>query len=175
MFLEVYFHKTRRITDIHLVQFLKTILPQNKLPANLDDYISLNDTIVLHCLNSNYGSEEANRLLCRMHFRECFSSKAHPDRHEEMTFDWLEESLYKEFGVQNIYCDEASKSPYVFNKPPLYIFNNNRFSRIEERSSVVKQLKKITKRRIYCCPSLRNEVKQFCNDFWDTKNKKYDS
>ena len=53
MFIQVYFHKTRRYLDKLLVHCLKKILPNGKYPDNITDYLSWNDNKVLALLDSS--------------------------------------------------------------------------------------------------------------------------
>jgi len=46
MFVQVYFHKTRRFLDKMLVEYLRTSLPNGRYPNNVDDYLEWNDARV---------------------------------------------------------------------------------------------------------------------------------
>lgn len=173
MFLEVYYHKTRRILDKHLIEFIKSKLENEQFPEKLDKYLEWTDSKVLHLLHNELPSNLSRRVLNREHYRLCFDTKAHPEHHEQVVFDWIEEEAIQKFGKENIRTDEASKSPYAFNKPPLYIYWNKEYHAIEKRSSVVNRLQKITKRRIYSNNSIRKDVEQYCSYFWKEKIKKY--
>ena len=48
MFIQVYFHKTRRCLDRLLVEGIKEILPEGIFPEKIDDYLKWDDTYVLH-------------------------------------------------------------------------------------------------------------------------------
>lgn len=48
MFIQVYFHKTRRYLDHLLVECLKEVLPDGKYPDDLQAYLSLDDVEILH-------------------------------------------------------------------------------------------------------------------------------
>ncbi len=47
MFLQVYYHDLRRIYDIHLLGFLKEFLVGSRFSNDLDDYLELNDSVIL--------------------------------------------------------------------------------------------------------------------------------
>lgn len=54
MFIQVYFHKTRRIYDYYLTNFVKFALRQHGLstyPTNITDYLSWNDPKVIQLIN----------------------------------------------------------------------------------------------------------------------------
>ena len=48
MFIQVYFHKTRRYLDRLLVEGLKEVLPDGRFPEELDDYLMWDDVRVIH-------------------------------------------------------------------------------------------------------------------------------
>jgi HD superfamily phosphohydrolase len=47
MMIQVYFHRTRRAYDRILLEFLKRLLPEGRLPANLNEFLLWDDTRVL--------------------------------------------------------------------------------------------------------------------------------
>lgn len=68
MFLNVYGHKTRRILDRHLTDFLQSWLPSSRFPESLDDYLQLTDAFVLDAVRDN--DEFHQLLLQRGHYRQ---------------------------------------------------------------------------------------------------------
>ena len=68
MFLNVYGHKTRRILDRHLTDFLASWLPGGSFPAVLGDYLKLTDAAVLDAIGAN--DEFRELLLLRGHYRQ---------------------------------------------------------------------------------------------------------
>lgn len=67
MFLNVYHHKTRRILDIHLTDFLRGVLPGGTYPAAPDDYLRLTDTTVIQQLKD--APKYRKLLIERGHWR----------------------------------------------------------------------------------------------------------
>ncbi|MQL52248.1 HD domain-containing protein [Desulfofundulus thermobenzoicus] len=86
MFIQVYFHKTRRIYDYYLTAFLKDFLHQ-RFPQNggclpdldhLEDYINLDDCTVLDAIKEMRQSNEwARRIYERDHLSEAFVTLPH--------------------------------------------------------------------------------------------------
>ena len=68
MWLNVYTHKTRRILDIHLEDFLNEFLDGERFPTDLDEYLNLTDRVVLTGIAESH--EYRSRLLERGHFRQ---------------------------------------------------------------------------------------------------------
>jgi hypothetical protein len=169
MFLEVYFHRTRRILDLHLAEFLKQILPDGRYPERLVDFLSWNDHRVLAEMQGRADDVEVRRLAGREHFRACFETTDHPAREEIERFDWLTTEVRARFGDSGLRFDEASKSPYSFEQPPAPVLWRGDFVLVTERSPLIASLKRIEKMRIYAEPVIREEVKTFCNRFWQER------
>ena len=76
MFSQVYFHRVRRIYDIHLREFLKRWLPGGQFSISVEDMLKSTDVEVMHALrqaleNSDLGML-ANRIIRRQHFRQLY-------------------------------------------------------------------------------------------------------
>jgi HD superfamily phosphohydrolase len=79
MFTQVYFHRVRRIYDIHLRDFLadylKTAGVDGRFPVDLERYLALTDSEVLSALNAAArdpdlpGHEPARCIVHRQHYR----------------------------------------------------------------------------------------------------------
>ncbi|MEE8142798.1 MAG: HD domain-containing protein [Planctomycetota bacterium] len=75
MFQQVYFHRTRRILDVHLRDFLRVTLPQGTYPGEISDYLQWNDARVWEMLrtadrdSTHPGHRDAQRILRRWHHR----------------------------------------------------------------------------------------------------------
>lgn len=60
MFIQVYFHKTRRLLDKYLVKCLGNILPNGKYPEDIWDYLAWDDNRVLHLINNSNDAASSN-------------------------------------------------------------------------------------------------------------------
>ncbi len=127
MFIQVYFHKTRRIFDYFLVNFLKECLQGGKYPTDLDEYVKYNDNYILEMI-ANSNNKWAKYLRSRKHLKEVFVSTPHQykiyhketetnTRYEGLKFDdyhklgWIDEEFKKTFPLddepENYYIDQA--------------------------------------------------------------------
>jgi HD superfamily phosphohydrolase len=165
MFLQVYFHKTRRILDWHLQNVLSEILPGGRYPADLKDYLLWDDPRVLSELRKADSEHGATALLERGHFRVAYESLDHPEPHEIERFDWLSEDAMATFG-SDVYVDRARKDPYNYTTPPLQVLYEGSYLPLEERSVLLNNLRPIDKMRIYASGGRRDEVAEFCRTFW---------
>lgn len=83
MFIQVYFHKTRRIYDFYLSSFLKYFLKINNygefLPGldKLEEYIKLDDNTILEAIKSTLSNKWAKRIYERDHLSEAFVTLPH--------------------------------------------------------------------------------------------------
>ncbi|GBF33258.1 deoxyguanosinetriphosphate triphosphohydrolase [Desulfocucumis palustris] len=119
MFLQVYFHKTRRIYDYYLSSYLKSIFPSG-YPLDLIQYIELNDNEILQRIYRDAKAGTNNWAKCfyeRNHSSEAFVSKPHLEENEEKQQDdkdhvtWVIEKFEEKYPPQNdplsYYVDQA--------------------------------------------------------------------
>ena len=59
MFIQVYFHKTRRYLDKVLARDLAKLLKDGKYPTEVNEYLTWNDNVVLMKLNSSTKYRES--------------------------------------------------------------------------------------------------------------------
>lgn len=75
MFTQVYFHRTRRILDLHLIDFLREVIPGGRYPQDPEQYLRWEDSKVLGLLQQiqldkeHAGYLDARRIMRREHHR----------------------------------------------------------------------------------------------------------
>lgn len=173
MFLDVYFHKTRRILDHHLTEFMSAYLECGQYPYDLEAYLAWDDHKAMCLLQAGKGSERADRLLRRGHFRLAFDTPDHPKTQELERFDWLQAEAEREFGGTVVF-DEARKAAYAFDQPEVYVRHHKTglYEPLSEASSLVGSLRKIQKCRVYAAQEVRDEVATFCTRFWSERRQR---
>ncbi|MDE0307024.1 MAG: hypothetical protein OXI87_19410 [Albidovulum sp.] len=78
MFSQVYFHRVRRIYDIHLKDFLKERLDGGSFSTQIEDHLRLTDNEVTAALleaarrADKPGHLHADRIVSRNHFRPLY-------------------------------------------------------------------------------------------------------
>jgi len=174
MFLEVYFHKTRRILDYHLYQIIKECLKETIksefYPTNVNEYIKWNDVVVLNWMLQNQDNKYVKRIMKREFFRKLEKeSKEHPTGEELILWDWLETELKRNFSDNDYYLDKAEKSPFKFEKSDISILVKDKPIQLPKRSTLVASLKAIKKRRIYVEKDKRKEIEEFVENFFKQK------
>ena len=140
MYSQVYFHKTRRIYDIHLKDFLQAWLPNGRFSTDWKELLKVADDEILSQLRRSAAdpSEKlydlAIRLVKRQHFRTAFElvstqKKERPAILSDVTL-WAQEK----FGQGNVRCD--SYGPKSENNDFL-VWTNGVISSSIEASGVI--------------------------------------
>ncbi len=114
MFLQVYFHKIRRIYDYYMSHFLKREYTQYS--EQLEKYTTYTDSMVLEDIRHSYGKNEwAKYLFNREHMKEVYVSEAQQENDEELEriarlIDGLKEVYKPEISKHLCYIDQADTS-----------------------------------------------------------------
>lgn len=174
MFLEVYFHKTRRILDYHLSQSIKECLKETikseNYPIDINDYMKWNDIIVLNWMIEHKDNNYVKRILKRDFFKKIDKeSKEHPSSEEMLQWEILETKLRNKFGGDSYYIDKAEKSPLKYEKTDIAILLKNRPVQLQKISTLVASLKPIKKYRIYAEKDKRLEITEFIKNYFNRK------
>jgi len=136
MFIQVYFHKTRRIYDYYLSCFLKDWLSDIgcsavfPLPDDLENYLAFDDSTVLEAIKSKRKDNEwARRIYERDHLSEAFvTSPHHAGLESYYVISELKNMFEETFGPDCFVDDRARKLP---TNP---LFNLKKFEDDEEDS-----------------------------------------
>jgi len=99
MFLQVYFHKTRRIYDYYLSNAIAEKYSSG-YPKDLNEYLKINDIKIIESLNSEAAcnSKWAKAYFSRPHLKEAFVSKPHQEIDEEKDrVAWVIQRVEEEF------------------------------------------------------------------------------
>ena len=110
MFIQVYFHKTRRYLDKALVNSLKVILPDGKYPDDIGEYIKWDDNRVLSLIAASDDStvtayRERKIMSC------VYESKAHSDKSDGTKMRVIFNVLKTEFGAR-VMLDGVDKAAH---------------------------------------------------------------
>lgn len=121
MFIQVYFHKTRRYLDKALVSCLKEILPNGKYPTDMKEFLKWNDNKVLELIStsskpSSVNFKERKIMTC------VYESKAHADKSDTKNARIIYNSLKSQFG-ENVLYDSVDKGAHKLS--PELLFPND--------------------------------------------------
>lgn len=170
MFIQVYFHRTRRFFDIMLGDALKNILPDGSYPSDVNEYLQWDDSRVIQLLKDNANRNEAcYNIVHRIVYPRVVYTKTHPGDADKREFKRNERELKKAIGEEFFIKDtSAGKMPH---KIPLrvekddekailiYDAKTGRTTTISEESEIMKSLsEKIDIMSLYCHPSKSEEA-----------------
>lgn len=171
MFIQVYFHRTRRFFDIMLEKALKEILPGGVYPSDIEKYLEWDDCRVIQFLK-NSKSDYCKYIIDRIVYPCVFATKVHPQEADKREFNRNVRDLKERIGRDNIITDcSAGKLPHKIPKKVeyndeksiiIYDTKTNRKTTISEESEIIKSLtEKIDIMRIYCHPRKKEDAYKF--------------
>lgn len=111
MFIQVYFHKTRRYFDKQLVRALKAMLPDGHYPEDITEFLKWDDNRVMYELN-NSSSPDVKPFIDRITMTCVYETPAHADSAEETTFNIICNELEKLCRKENILIDKVDKAAH---------------------------------------------------------------
>lgn len=174
MFIQVYFHKTRRYFDIIYARALSSILPGGVFPEDAIDYINWDDNRVLELIKSNKESDiNCNLIFNRIVYSTVCESVPHPQKADKNLFNLGKNLIYDKFGKDCFIEDySAGKMPHkiplkvdVEDERAIVIVSDtdiNNVSTISDESYIISNLtEKINIERLY----VRNDLKDACLAF----------
>ncbi len=108
MYSQVYFHKSRKIYDIHLKDFLADWLEGGKFKTDTESHLALTDNEVLSAMRSAAqdrdapGHIHACRILKRQHFRRVYEYNSSDFEKNPGAGEAVYSALVLEFGAENV-------------------------------------------------------------------------
>lgn len=166
MFTQVYFHKIRRAYDHHLLDFLTKHI--GKYPSIIKAYLKWDDNAVFQLMHEHSKDDDSRRILTRDPFVEAFSTPEHIDEEQRTRFNWLRETLDREFKKTKLFYDAAEKSPHKFEKIETYVLSlsTGAPSLVQQESGIIKSLRNIEQHRVFTPRETKEKVQEFCTQFW---------
>lgn len=170
MFIQVYFHRTRRFFDIMLLKALSEVLPNGTYPSDVDEYLGWDDCRVIQLLKENAHDNIACRnIIQRIVYPRVDSTKAHPSDADKRIFKRNAKELKEKLGEEHFITDmSAGKMPHkipkrieVDDEQAIVIFDEKtgKKTTISEESEIIKNLtEKIDILSLYCDPECSEEA-----------------
>lgn len=114
MFIQVYFHKTRRYLDKLLVMCIREILEDGRYPSDVNEYLKWNDDLVIgKILQNSSASENARRFISREIMSCVYETHTHANfntnSNDQQVYRLLRRELKEKLPDCIIDEDEASK------------------------------------------------------------------
>lgn len=169
MFVQVYFHRTRRFLDIIFARALGKILPDGTYPESTDEYIKWDDNKVLQLMKEWLDDADCRRIVQRSVFPVVLESIPHPQRGDKRYFESQKKLLCNKFGEKSFIEDySADKMPHkipmkvdIEDEKAIPIINKklNQVSTISGESYIISNLtEKINIERLYVAEEIREEA-----------------
>ena len=123
MYTQLYFHPTRRIYDMHLMEFLKEWLPDGRFPTGIDQHISLSDNEVTAGMwkaatdSGERGHLLAKRIVSREHFRQVYEPSSSDQRSALEPAKDVYDALIAKFGADQVRRDAYAQKGGSYDFP----------------------------------------------------------
>lgn len=181
MFIQVYFHKTRRLLDRLLVNSISDILPNQKYPVDINKYLEYNDNVIFNKIKENQDKIVSAKHFINRQVKTCvYDSVTHGNtENETQIYELVKKEL--ESKLNNEVTEDtpnklAHKIPHIEmydadsgNGIPIIVQHLNRPRGISKESVLLQSLigKPINIKRLYVdksCALLAKEiVRKFIN------------
>ena len=184
MFTQVYFHKTRRVYDLHFSEAMKTLLresprledqaedqfPLPTSPESLKAYLEWTDWRVLGLLQEGKGGDHGAIIRDRKHFKKVYETQEVPDKAELEFAD----DVCGHLGDKAGFVDKAEKSWYKFQDQDIPVLRGTKgpkeyLTPLSKLSSVVRGLKSVNQIRIYVSEENRKEAENMIQSLRRTR------
>ncbi len=176
MFIQVYFHKTRRYLDKLLVDCIASILPNTKYPDDVYEYLKWDDWAIIDKIRQmqcHYSSAE--QYIKRKVMTCVYETTAHSNRESDLQLcNIIKKELQGQLGC-DIFIDTASKLTNKFPTTedydaesgkgiPILVRYTDTPSSIASESILLKSLKPINIRRIYVAKRYAADAKRIIGE-----------
>ena len=181
MFIQVYFHKTRRYLDKLLVDCIKHILPDSKYPNDVNEYLEFNDEVILSNIKEAATNEfESAIQLMNRKIMSCVyqTSNHHLSRSDDDIYRRIKKEIKAKIPQVTLVTDSAEKlahkipvlEPYNHDSGkgiPILIDNIEKPSNVLSESLLLQSLDKpINIKRIYVDKESALKAKEIVHEFF---------
>ncbi|HMM23053.1 MAG TPA: HD domain-containing protein [Selenomonadales bacterium] len=142
MFVQVYFHRTRRMYDKMLTYFLQDLLPKpasaetGVYPTDVNEFLEWDDAKVWALMRENAALNEwAHRIIERDMISLVYESPSHSDFKDKQIHNMIYYDIKKKFSKENIVTDSADKLPHKI--PAKHDINDEKAIPIVEKGSEI--------------------------------------
>lgn len=176
MFIEVYFHKTRRFMDLMFTDALKEVLPDSHYPEGVSEYLKWDDCKVWSLMKEKAERNEAcRRIIAREHLTEILGTKTHPKSGDKHLYTLLKNQLFTKFGKEHfIEDDKAIKMPHKLPKiseedeeKAIFVWHpkTEKRSTISSESNILQSLtENINLKRLYVKPDIKDQALEYIKE-----------
>lgn len=174
MFVQVYFHRTRRYLDAMLVNYLSDSLPNGRYPIKVEEYLEWDDARVWGDIKRDESTNEyAQRLSNRKIAKMVYESITHSGFQEKQMYNLIKKDLIDKFGDENFLYDSADKMTHKIPQKheidneqaiPIILEYSEEPSAISNESVIInKMTEPINILRIYAKENIAEDAQAFVN------------
>ncbi len=176
MFIEVYFHKTRRFMDLMFTEALKDILPNSHYPDSVSEYLEWDDCKIWTLMKAKAKTSKAcQHITAREPLTEILGTKTHPKSGDKDLYICLRALLFEKFGRESfIEDDKAIKMPHKLPKiseedeeKAIIVWNpkTEKRSTISSESNILQSLtENINLKRLYVKPDVKDQALEYIKE-----------
>lgn len=170
MYTQLYFHPTRRIYDIHLMEFLKEWLPGGRFPKEVEQHLRLTDNEVNAGIwKAAVDQAEpchalAKRIVSREHFRQVYEPSSRDQTTTLEPSKKIFDALVTKFGAENVRRDTYPQKGGSYDFP-VYT-KAGEIDRSLKLSETLSKVPTFSVDRVYVSVAVREEA-----DKWISKNR----
>ncbi|MDX9799544.1 MAG: HD domain-containing protein [Methanofastidiosum sp.] len=178
MYIQVYFHKTRRAYDYHVTQAMKYLLKDGLFPSpdnreNLEHYLSLDDFYFINKFREHdniKNNEHCKAIAERNHLRQIFCEHLNQEIGEpkqgssedfikSISGEFIQRQKLEECKIP--YYEDLAKNEWYKGKEEIWICDKGKAKPLSETTALAKTLKMIAiVRRLYVKKEFRKKAEQ---------------
>lgn len=165
MYTQLYFHPTRRIYDMHLMEFLKEWLTGGQFSTDIQEHINLSDNEVTAAIwksatnSSQQGHIQASRIVSRKHFRQVYEPTSSDQKEVLEPAKNVYEAAIGRFGADYVRRDVYSQEGGSYHFP-VYTKEEEIDSSLA-LSRTLSQVPTFAVDRVYVDPDIREEAQRW--------------
>jgi HD superfamily phosphohydrolase len=165
MYTQLYFHPTRRIYDMHLMEFLKEWLPEGRFSTEVDKHISLSDNEVTAGMwkaatdSAERSHAWAKLIISREHFRQVYEPSSSDQLRALEPGKNIYDGLVAQFGNDQVRRDVYSQTGGSYDFP-VYTKAREIDSSLK-LSRTLSQVPTFSVDRVYVSTNVRNEAERW--------------
>jgi uncharacterized protein len=165
MYTQVYMHHVRRIYDIHLVDFLKSWLPEGKFDSSPSAHLNQTDNEVMSAIlqasrdPESAGYSAACCIVQRKHFRRIYEGNPADKKIKLNAFDLVHDALVKHYGAEQVRKSGYTQKSEGKSFPVL--MNSGQCESSLNISETLAKVPVFSMGYIYVDPSVRDDAKSW--------------
>ncbi len=182
MFIQVYFHKTRRYLDNLLTESIRNVLPGSKYPEEVEEFLKWDDLTVLGKIKETQAINPVAQQFLRRSVMSCvYETPPHSSQGSDLIlYKVIKDKLKRELAC-DIFEDTANKLPHKIPVLEEYAANSGKgipilVNHMEEPSSIAAEsillqslIKPINIKRLYVDKLHAADAKRIVAELLDTR------